>query len=61
MPIGLPAFPWMVRLATHWILRTDPELVLFGRYVISKRLQDEKFEFQFPRLTDALQDLLAVS
>ena len=59
MPIGLPAFPWMVRLATHWILRTDPELVLFGRYVVSQRLQEEKFEFQFPRLTDALQDLLA--
>ena len=59
MPIGLPAFHWMVRLATHWILRTDPELVLFGRYVISNRLQEENFEFQFPQLADALKDLLA--
>ncbi|MBT6156282.1 MAG: DUF1731 domain-containing protein [Planctomycetaceae bacterium] len=60
MPIGLPAFPWMVRLATHWILRTDPELVLFGRYVVPQRLQEERFEFHFPQLNDALEDLLAV-
>ena len=59
VPIGLPAFPWMVRLAVRWILRTDPELVLYGRYVVSKRLQAEQFEFQFPQLGDALRDLLA--
>jgi uncharacterized protein len=39
-------------------LRTDPELALYGRYVVSKRLQDEQFEFQYPQLGDALNDLL---
>jgi uncharacterized protein len=61
MPIGLPAFSWMVRVGAPWFLRTDPELALYGRYVVSKRLQEERFEFQFPRLTDALNDLLADS
>ena len=58
MPIGLPAFSWMVRVGAPWFLRTDPELALFGRYVVSKRLQDERFEFQFPQLAGALNDLL---
>lgn len=59
MPVGLPAFSWMVRFAVRWILRTDPELVLFGRYVVSKRLAKERFEFRFAELSDALEDLLA--
>lgn len=58
MPIGLPAFGWMVRLGAHYILRTDPELALYGRYVVSKRLSDEGFEFEWPHLGDALQNLL---
>jgi uncharacterized protein (TIGR01777 family) len=58
MPIGLPAFPWMVRIAARWVLRTDPDLALYGRYVASQRLADERFEFRFPHLKDALHDLL---
>jgi uncharacterized protein len=59
MPIGLPAYSWMVRVGAPWFLRTDPDLALYGRYVVSKRLQDEQFEFQFPQLSDALDDLLS--
>lgn len=58
MPIGLPAFSWMVRLGARWLLRTDPELALYGRYVVSKRLQEENFEFQFADLDAAFRDLL---
>lgn len=58
MPIGLPAFAWMVKLGAKWLLQTDPELALYGRYVISKRLKAEGFEFQFPELRAALSDLL---
>ena len=58
MPIGLPAFEWMVRFGAPLLLRTDPELVLYGRYVIPKRLLDEGFEFRFAELEPALQDLL---
>lgn len=56
MPLGLPAFSWMVRLGAPLFLRTDPELVLYGRYVISKRLAEEGYEFQFPNLREALKD-----
>ncbi len=59
MPIGLPAFTWMVRIGARFLLRTDPELALYGRYVVSKRLQDERFAYQFPNLSDALKDLLS--
>ena len=58
VPIGLPAAEWMVRLGAHWVLRTDPELALYGRYVLPKRLLDEGFEFEFPKLDEALSDLL---
>lgn len=58
MPIGLPAFEWMVRVAAPLLLRTDPELVLYGRYVISQRLKQEGFAFRFPELRGALEDLL---
>jgi len=61
MPIGLPAFAWMVRLGARFLMRTDPELALYGRYLISARLRDEGFDFQFPELSGALADLFSSS
>jgi uncharacterized protein (TIGR01777 family) len=58
IPIGFPAFEWMVRLGAPLLLRTDPELALYGRYVVSQRLPEEGFEFRFPRLLEALTDLI---
>lgn len=58
MPIGLPASEAMVRLGARWLLRTDPELALYGRYVVPQRLIDSGFSFQFPDLDSALADLL---
>lgn len=55
--VGLPATEAMVRFGAHYFLRTDPELGLYGRYVVSRRLPALGFEFRFPRLTEALQDL----
>ena len=59
MPIGLPAFEWMVRIGAPLFMRTDPELVLYGRYVIPDRLQKIGFEFRHPELEKAMQDLLS--
>ena len=56
-PIGLPAAAWMVRLAAPLMLRSDPDLALYGRYCVSRRLQEEGFEFRFPDVRSALQDL----
>lgn len=59
MPIGLPAPELMIRLGAKWVLRTDPELALYGRFVLPQRLLDEGYEFRFPQLAPALRDLLA--
>jgi uncharacterized protein (TIGR01777 family) len=56
--IGLPATAWMVRLGAPLLLRTDPELALYGRYLKSSRLENECFEFKHPTLPEALADLL---
>lgn len=58
-PFGLPATGWMVRLAAPVLLRTDPELALYGRYCVSRRLREEGFEFRFPELREAFRDLWA--
>ncbi len=57
MPIGLPAFEWMVRIGAPLFLRTDPELALYGRYLVSERLADEGFVFVHPKLEPAIRDL----
>ena len=58
MPVGLPAFEWMVRIGAPLLLRTDPELALYGRYVVSRRLREAGFEFEFPDLRGALVNLV---
>jgi len=57
MPFGLPAASWMVRLGAPLVMRTDYELALCGRYVVSRRLREEGFDFTFPDLASALQDI----
>ena len=55
--VALPSAAWMIRLAAATIVRTDPELVLYGRYVVSKRLTPEGFAFAFAGIEAALADL----
>jgi len=57
MPIGLPAPAFLVRFGAPLVMRTDPELALYGRYCIPKRLQAEGFEFRFATLGPALDEL----
>jgi NAD dependent epimerase/dehydratase family enzyme len=52
---------WMVRLGVPLIMGTDPELALYGRYCISRRLQQEGFQFMFPDISTALNDLYATA
>ena len=58
VPFGLPATKWMIAAACKFILRTDHEIVLYGRYVVSKRLKTLGFTFEFPTIDAAFNDLL---
>jgi len=57
VPIGLPSMPWMVKIGAPLLLQTDPELALYGRYCMSHRLKEEGFEFKYPAINTALQDI----
>ncbi|MGV2332953.1 MAG UNVERIFIED_CONTAM: DUF1731 domain-containing protein [Planctomycetaceae bacterium] len=48
----------MVRIGAPLLLRTDPEIALYGRYVKSSRLEREGFAFSYPRLPEAARSLL---
>lgn len=57
MPIGLPTAAWMIKIGARLILRTDPDLAIYGRYCVPQRLIDEGFEFAHPEIDEALDDL----
>lgn len=59
VPVGLPAPAWITKLGAKLFFKTDPDLVLYGRYVKSERLEKEGYAFKFPTLPEALKDLLA--
>lgn len=59
MPIGLASLGWMVRVGAPIVMRTDPELALYGRYCVSRRLRDEGFSFEYPEIQDAMAQLFA--
>ncbi len=58
VPIGLPATEWMVRIGAP-LMGTDPELALYGRYVMPARLLAEGFSFRHPTLESALVEVLS--
>jgi NAD dependent epimerase/dehydratase family enzyme len=57
VPIALPAMPWMVKIGAPLMLKTDSELALYGRYCVSRRLTEEGFEFKFPTIATALEEI----
>lgn len=58
VPIGLAAPEFAIRFGSKYLFRTDPELVLYGRYVKPARLEERGFNFKYPELEGALKDLL---
>ncbi len=57
-PWSPPAPALAVRLGARWLLRTDPELALLGRRCVPTRLEKQGFEFDWPDLPAALDDLV---
>lgn len=56
-PIALPGPELGLRLICSTILDTDPELVLYGRYCVPKRLLNEGFSFEYETLDEAIDAL----
>jgi hypothetical protein len=57
-PLGLPAPAWLLEVGAFF-LRTETELVLKSRRVVSSRLRDDGFVFTWPVWPDAARDLVA--
>lgn len=56
VPLGLPAMEWMLEVGAFF-LRTEAELILKSRRVVPGRLLGSGFEFRFPEMRAALEDL----
>ena len=56
--ISLPAPKWMLEVGTFF-MRTETELILKSRRVVSTRLLQRGFEFRFPYWLDAANELCA--
>lgn len=60
MPLGLPATKWMLEIGAFF-LRTETELILKSRRVIPGKLLANGFEFRFPQMPEALENLTRTS
>jgi len=56
VPFGLPATNWMLEVGA-FILRTETELIIKSRRVIPRKLLESGFEFRFPTIREAFEDL----
>lgn len=55
-PIGLPSPKWLVEMGTL-LLRTESELILKSRCVVSEKLPQNGFQFRYPTWQKAAEDL----
>ena len=53
---GLPAYRWMLEPAM-FVLRVEPEMLLKSRWALPGVLQDSGYEFRWPHLDVALEDV----
>lgn len=57
MPVGIPAPEFLIRIGTR-IIGIEPDFVLKSYNVISKRLSENGFDFKFPTIQEALEELI---
>jgi uncharacterized protein (TIGR01777 family) len=54
---GIPAPTWLLKVGAAMI-GTETELILKSRWVIPERLTETGFEFKFPKLDEALNEIM---
>ncbi|SEJ24065.1 hypothetical protein SAMN05216327_107287 [Dyadobacter sp. SG02] len=57
MPVGIPAPAWLLEIGTR-VIGTEMELLLKSRWVLPKRLLDHQFEFSYPEIGHAVNDIV---
>jgi uncharacterized protein (TIGR01777 family) len=55
-PFGLPAAAWMMEIGA-FVLRTETELMLKSRRVVPAKLLQSGFQFNYPRLEEAIAEI----
>lgn len=58
VPFGLPAALWMLEIGAFF-LRTETELIIKSRRVVSSRLPETGFQYRFSRIEEAFRNLVA--
>lgn len=58
-PFGLPTLRWMLEIGM-WALRSESELILKSRWVVSETLTEAGFSFAHTDLADALREQASV-
>jgi uncharacterized protein (TIGR01777 family) len=56
-PFGIPSPKWLLELGAK-IIKTETELILKSRYVIPERLINEGFQFTFPKIENAIDEII---
>jgi uncharacterized protein (TIGR01777 family) len=56
--IGLPAFTWMLKIGAP-LIGTETELVLKSRWVVPTKIKETGFEFKYPFLKEAFQEIIS--
>ncbi|WP_404351075.1 TIGR01777 family oxidoreductase [Sutcliffiella horikoshii] len=56
--IGLPSPRWMLEIGAI-VIRTETELILKSRWVIPERLENEGYQFKYPKIDEALAEILS--
>ncbi|MFT5254313.1 MAG: NAD dependent epimerase/dehydratase family enzyme, partial [Flavobacteriales bacterium] len=57
IPFGIPAPKWLLKIGAV-LIKTETELILKSRNVIPGKLNKLSFEFNFPTLAQAIQNLV---
>lgn len=60
MPIGIPLNKTLLEFGAR-IIKTETELILKSRYVVPEKLEKAGFEFRFPRLENAVYNIITSS
>ena len=55
---GLPAYKWMLKIGAA-LIGTETELVLKSRWVIPTKIMESGFNFKYPHLENAFNDIIS--